>query len=172
MSKYIAPQTKYCEEIKNDICKFIEEGNTYEDSAVLAGVSRSSFYSWYTEKHKLFHKDFKEAVIKSEIICKRRNINVIQRASYKSWTAAAWYLERRYSDEYALKNINEHTGKNGQPIQFNVIAGGYIPQSKEVEMASERHNISAQSEVQDNNLAQKSEKDYNGNSGDSATGNA
>jgi hypothetical protein len=48
--------------------------------------------------------------------CKERNIKIIQRAGIKSWTAAAWWLERKHPDEFAQRGKFEHTGKDGAPL--------------------------------------------------------
>ena len=178
MKDYIYPQQKYCEEVKEEICKYIEEGNTAADSAILSSVSKEIYHLWKKEKLKdgkenpYFHKDFKDAIEVAKIKCKSKNIAIIQKsAEKKNWQAAAWFLERRYREEYALKTINEHTGKDGQAIQFNVIGGGYIPKSIEVISSPNGHYIPEKSEVQNAHLAQKSSENNNGNSRNSQTGN-
>ncbi len=36
----------------------------------------------------------------------------------KTWTAAAWWLERRHRDEFALPTRLEHSGPDSKPIQI------------------------------------------------------
>jgi hypothetical protein len=45
----------------------------------------------------------------------------IEKASVKTWTAAAWILERRYKKDYALRH--EVTGKDAGEITIKVIRG-------------------------------------------------
>ena len=42
-----------------------------------------------------------QAVQKAESDAVARNVAVIQTAAKKSWQAAAWWLERRYPEEFA-----------------------------------------------------------------------
>jgi hypothetical protein len=65
--------------------------------------------------------EFSEAIKKAETDCKSRNIGIIQSAAIRTWQAAAWFLERRYHDEYALKNIEEHQGNDDKPITVKII---------------------------------------------------
>lgn len=48
--------------------------------------------------------EFSEAIKKAETRCKQTYIGVIKKASEKTWTAAAWWLERKYHEEFGLKN--------------------------------------------------------------------
>jgi len=53
---------KYSEEIKNEICKYLRQGNNTKDSCVLAGISRDTYYRWIEEK-----SDFSDAIKKRGI---------------------------------------------------------------------------------------------------------
>jgi hypothetical protein len=110
---------KYTDDTVKSIVNNLRSGNTQRDSALLAGISESTFYEW------MKYPEFSESIKRAEKECKARNIAIIQQAATKSWQAAAWYLERRYNDEYALKQINEHQGKDGKPIAINVTAYGH-----------------------------------------------
>ena len=48
-----------------------------------------------------------------------RNVALIQKAAKDNWQAAAWYLERRYPEDYGRREQHklEHTGPRGGPIQ-------------------------------------------------------
>lgn len=128
---------KYSNEITLEICKYLRAGNTQHDSAVLAGISEDTFYEWRKNK-----TEFSEAIKKAEKECKARNIAIIQRAAEKTWQAAAWWLERRYSSEYALKSINELTGKDGGPIKLNIITGAdYVSYTGKITASSEESSV-------------------------------
>ena len=58
-------------------------------------ISYETFRTWQSEKSV-----FSVAIKKAEAECKVARIQTILNASDKSWQAAAWWLERRYGDEY------------------------------------------------------------------------
>ena len=104
---------KYSSEMTADICKWLRAGSSQRDSAVLAGISEDTFYTWIKEK-----PEFSEAIKKAEQECKARNIAIIQKAGEKSWQAAAWYLERKYHNEFALKNVTQLVGPDDKEIEI------------------------------------------------------
>jgi transposase len=89
---------KYGKKICREICQFIEDGLSNKDAAQLAGVSESTFYQWLKD-----YSEFSECIKKSQVKRKAFLIKKIFRAAQSSWQAAAWYLERVYSDEFAIK---------------------------------------------------------------------
>lgn len=96
---------KYKPQVVDDICKYLRGGNNRQDSAVLAGISKDTFYEWVNNK-----PDFADAIEKAEAECKARCIAIVQKAALTTWQAASWYLERRYQDEFAIKYRLEHGG--------------------------------------------------------------
>lgn len=95
---------KYSKARITEICQYIEQGSNYEDAAALAGIGESTFYDWKKEK-----PEFVEALKKAELKCKQRNIQVIQKAGKKNWTAAAWWLERKYPEQFAVRQKIDQT---------------------------------------------------------------
>lgn len=93
--------TKYYE-TKDEVMKWISMGNSLRDSCTLAGISTSTFHQWRKD-----FSEFSEELKKALAQCKAARIGRILAASKKSWTAAAWWLERMYSSEFALKRILE-----------------------------------------------------------------
>ena len=110
---------KYSSEIVKEIANYIRAGNSQHDSAILAGINPDTFYSWLKDK-----SDFSDSIKKAEQVCKSRNIAFIQKAAEITWQAAAWWLERKYKDEFALKNIQEYGTKDGKPLPIGVIMYG------------------------------------------------
>ena len=101
---------KYSSEKTEEICKHLETGLRREDAWEFVGISEATFYEW------LKKPEFSESIKKAELKNKQRNIVIIQNAAKKTWQASAWWLERRFPEEFALKQRLEHTGKNGGPI--------------------------------------------------------
>jgi hypothetical protein len=105
---------KYGEEITEEIAELIAQGNNRTDSCLLAGIHYDTFCVWMKKP------EFSDAIKKAEATFKRVNITFIQAAALKSWQAAAWLLERRYRDEYALR-IEDH-GKSKEEINKEAMA--------------------------------------------------
>ncbi len=79
------------------IFEAIGQGLTQREAAVLAGISEDTLSLWKRDS------DFSEQIRQKQIENKLRHINVINEASKKYWTASAWWLERKYKEEFSLK---------------------------------------------------------------------
>lgn len=79
----------------------IADGLTQRDASILAGISEDTLSLW---KRQI--SDFSEQIRQKEIECKRKHIKNIEKASEKSWQASAWWLERKYKNEFSLKVDN------------------------------------------------------------------
>lgn len=90
---------KYGREMTETIAKELRTGSNRTDACVMAGISYETFTVWMQKP------EFSDAIKKAEVACKNRNIKIIQKAAITTWQAAAWFLERRYRDEYALKHL-------------------------------------------------------------------
>jgi hypothetical protein len=100
-------------EIVDKLRSYISEGLTHESAARLAGIAESTLSGWLK---KATAGDPKylcvlEAIKNGESEFERKNVTIIQRAAAKSWTAAAWLLERRYPNRWARRDqsAGEHT---------------------------------------------------------------
>jgi hypothetical protein len=86
-------------------------GLNAKDSCIYADISGDTYYK-RIKKNPAFAK----AVEKATLQPKMRALANIQKAAAVSWQASAWLLERKFSDEFALKNKTEITGKDGSPL--------------------------------------------------------
>jgi len=102
--------TKNTPDIRKKLLDALKVGHTDKDSYTLAGVGHDFFYS-LIRKDTEFSEDVKKARLKAKDQC----IKIIMSAASKTWTAAAWYLERRFKDEYSIKVNNQH-----DPITLNL----------------------------------------------------
>lgn len=116
---------KYGKAIIDEIEKSLRMGMTQEDAATLAGISEETFYQWKKKK-----PEFSEAIKKALLICKQRNVGIIQKAAISTWQAAAWYLERRFPLEFALRQRHEVSGPNGGPIRLEDLVAGAQTEDK------------------------------------------
>ncbi len=71
------------------------------------------------------------------------NSEDIEELTPPNWTAAAWYLERKFPDRWAKKQKLEHSGPGGGPIQTQTTAVDLSKLSKEELEALERMALSA-----------------------------
>jgi len=89
---------KYSEAMVKEISKYLESGMNIEDTCVLAGISKETFFTWRKTK-----SDFSDSTKKAQAKNKANAVVRIQRAGEKQWQALAWWLERKYPEEFALK---------------------------------------------------------------------
>lgn len=94
---------KYGPDKTKEICDYLKSGNNRTDSCLLADIHYDTFCQW------MLKSEFSDAIKKAEAEFKSYCIGVIKSAAPKSWFAAAWLLERKYSAEYANKNKPEQT---------------------------------------------------------------
>jgi len=88
--------------IVHKTASYLAEGMNLHDSAVLAGISYSTACEW--KKHS---KAIRTVFLEAEILCKAGYVAVIRKAAGTTWSAAAWWLERKYPDEFAVKRTLE-----------------------------------------------------------------
>ena len=103
---------KYGPEMTQEIVQHIKDGRTQRDAATLAGISEGRFYEWMKKE------EFSEAVKKAQATFKKEMEVHIKKAAINTWQAAAWMLERRFKNDYALRQ--EVTGESGKAIFENL----------------------------------------------------
>lgn len=82
-------------------------GHLDKDACILAGVSRETFYKKIKED-----SDFSDKVNKARLHAKDMCVKMIRKTALTRWTAAAWWLERKYRDEFAVKYIQDGEQKH------------------------------------------------------------
>lgn len=96
-------------------------GHSFRSACQLADIGETSFFRWMREgevaPEGTLARHFWQRVKKASVAAVHRNLLIIQSAARKNWQAAAWFLERRYPEDYGRKLQAEITGKGGGPIQ-------------------------------------------------------
>jgi hypothetical protein len=92
--------SKYTPEIVKEICELVESGLNNEDACSYVGINPDTLYTWKKTK-----TDFNEALLKAKIGNKKYHIDKIKNAG--SWQSSAWYLERVYREEFAIKKEDQ-----------------------------------------------------------------
>lgn len=101
----------------DQICLYIENGNTNKDAVLLCGLTESAFYQWKERAMRLkdqgrlgrveneIYLYLVESLKKAESKFRAYHISNINAASKSQWQASAWMLERRYPGEYGRRGI-------------------------------------------------------------------
>lgn len=131
-------RTKRSDEREAALMSSLRLGNTRRAAAAFAGISHDTFYQWMKEQ------TFADAVSKAEADAEARFLaQVAKAAADGTWTAAAWWLERRRPDDYGRKervdstSKVEITGKDGGPIE--TLAGLSDHERRALKDAIEEH---------------------------------
>lgn len=92
-------KTKLTPELLKQILDVIAVGGTDKDAYTVAGISHETFYDWM--KQAEFSAKVTGARAKGKVL----RIGRIKKHGETDWRADAWYLERRWPEEYAQQLI-------------------------------------------------------------------
>jgi hypothetical protein len=92
--------TKRTPEAREIILLALKGGNTRTHSAQAAGISLDTLAKWETDD-----PEFGGAVQKAQAEAVLSMLEHVRAAAPKSWQAAAWFLERRYYQDYGRHDI-------------------------------------------------------------------
>lgn len=126
--------------VVTDILQAIEIGTPLAHAAKAAGVHRDTIYGWLerakadealyaADGTETLHLQFSDALSKAEGHAVVRALLSVYQGVDK-WQASAWWLERRYPDEFALKK------DTSPPTQF-IFQGPPVPKDDALPPGSE-----------------------------------
>ena len=111
------------ETIQNAMVEAIEAGNYASTAAEACGIGTSTHYRWMDQGEQGIepYRGYWEAIKKAEALAEMSGVNIIKTASLDTWTAAAWYLERKFPERWGRKDklTQEISGKDGKPIEID-----------------------------------------------------
>lgn len=107
--------TKFTAERRTKFLEGLAAGNTRRASCLAAGFSEDTF-----QRAVARDAAFAAEVKKAEAQAESEMVAVIRKAAITTWQAAAWWLERRLFNDWALKSRHEHTGAGGGPIKWDL----------------------------------------------------
>jgi hypothetical protein len=119
--------SKLTPELQERICQLLKAGNTFRTACEVAGIGYTTGKEWRQrgdDQHPSREGDddfaaFAAAIRKAEEEAVVRNVALIQKAAANgTWTAAAWWLERKFPAEWAKVDRHEHTGPGGKALQL------------------------------------------------------
>lgn len=82
-------------EMRGEILELVASGLSRDDACEAAGIHRSSLYRW------LEYETFATQLTQAERRNKLRCMTLVQAAGKTNWKAAAWWLERKYPEEFS-----------------------------------------------------------------------
>lgn len=107
------------DDFKETIIRLLKAGNYLETACVAAGCSSRALREWRIayrngEEVAMQHKEFFEGINQAIAIGETLHLSRVERAAEDGvWQAAAWVLERRWSERWAKRDIVEVRGTNG-----------------------------------------------------------
>lgn len=96
----MARPTKRNKEVEGRILDALRAGNYRKHAAAYAGISYDTLREWEKE-----FSEFSESLKKAEADAIAKNVGVVQLAGGTHWQAAAWWLERRYPEEFGRRVV-------------------------------------------------------------------
>lgn len=157
----VGRKSLYKPSIVNKILEALKKGYNQQDSAIIGGINPDTYYSWI----KLY-PEFSDAIKKAMVFNKATRIDRISKHGITNWQADAWYLERMFPQEFALKTVTEHTSKVDNEITIRIVPD--IPQGisdkqrKQIEQAfiegevqPDRQELNTDSHGDSNNITSK-----------------
>lgn len=121
------------EELIKQISQLILAGAYVETACAAAGLAKSMYYEWLKlgarrkiatpESRRMIdpiYEQFNDAINKAVVDAELRDIIRIDQAAEKTWTAAAWKLERKYPKRWARNYNIEHSGEMKQEVTAKV----------------------------------------------------
>jgi hypothetical protein len=107
--------TDYRPAYTDEVTSHLGEGFTLASFAGIVGASRQTVYDW-ADAHPEFLDAIKKGRAKGQYVWEKRLTS--QAIDGKGNTAAIIFaMKNLYQDDWAEKIINEHTGKDGGPIE-------------------------------------------------------
>ena len=112
--------TKYEPDVAKAILGAIELGVPFRHAVAYGGISESTFGRWRKQ-----YADFDDAIKAAEARAVMGRLGRIRRAEDESWQAAAWWLERRYPQEFGrtVQDVNVG-GQPDNPVPIVIVKRG------------------------------------------------
>lgn len=136
-------RTKLTPQLSKDFCQALHDGLTFAGACDLVGIAPQTFHEWMARGEGTHERPqtpqfaaFADAVKEARAVRDRKYVRVIEKAAEDgTWQAAAWFLERTNRKEFGRNESVEITGKDGGPVQQQVV--GDDQRAKVTEMLDE-----------------------------------
>lgn len=120
-------KSKLTRELIDKAAELIKAGNFQKHVAQALGIPEGTWYRWLSEgekEKKGLKREFYESIKKAEAEAIARNVEIIQKAAkIGNWQAAAWWLERKFPDEWGKKDKLGLEGNGAIEIKVVKVSG-------------------------------------------------
>lgn len=125
----MARRTKLSEELIKEAYEMVASGNYIKDVYPILGIGEVTWYRWLREGEIAksgLKRQFWQAIKKAEKEAIIKNVAVIQKAAEEgNWQAAAWWLERRYYEDWGRKEkVDLAADKDGFKLVIEYVEAG------------------------------------------------
>lgn len=114
------------EGLTKDLCDALMAGNTIRNSCALAGITEATYYRYMQEAGRAEEgsplSEFCKSVKKALADAEHRNVLVIQTAAKTHWQASAWFLERRYPQEWGRNDKMRLASDEEAPLVVGTVS--------------------------------------------------
>lgn len=126
---------KYGKEMTQEIASFISSGLMRTDACTMAGISYETFTQWMKKP------EFSDAIKVAEVKFKHRNLEIIQKAANRTWQAAAWLMERKFQNEFSIKQTLEVNDNRGERPSTDALLRTIAETRKELDDLRSRTSV-------------------------------
>lgn len=93
------------------VLEALRRGNNRRAAAHVAGIAKSTLYDWLKEP------TLSDAIKKAESDAEAEMVEIVRRAAKKTWTAAAWWLERKNPRQWGKREQTDLNHKGGLKVE-------------------------------------------------------
>ncbi|MHA2063216.1 MAG: helix-turn-helix domain-containing protein [Candidatus Thorarchaeota archaeon] len=133
-------KSKLTPELLETIVELLEAGNYDIVAAQAVGITRATFYRWIRkgkEDKEGEHFEFYQAVERAKAKGETELLATIRRASNRTWTAAAWILERSRPERWSLRKAKENAVEFWKKEILGMVKSGDVTFDDVVETVGE-----------------------------------
>ena len=110
----------------SSLCRGLRDGNSRTVSCLRAGITIRTLQRWIqrAEDGEQKYVEIRDQVEQAEALSAQNAVELILKAGHKDWRAAAWFLERRFPDDWGAWRAKLVPGESNQLVNFVVEVGG------------------------------------------------
>lgn len=101
---------KLTPEVTETVISALKVGAYLEVAAAFAGVDIPTLHRWLRKgqsaRYKTIYSEFRAAILQASAQCDVKDLLTIDAATKEYWAAAAWRLERRHPEHWAIRGMD------------------------------------------------------------------